>query len=132
MISLHSVLRGSSGTLVLPMEDMVHLIQRTLLHADADMFPNIRLLIEVGCMLPVSSTEAERSFSVLRRSIYIIEWEEIALMSIVLKVPTGMAGNGSECASISGCRHSCGVYYHEKLPMQVNYSYIFSSGPKKP
>ena len=34
--------------------------------------------------------------------------------------------------SNSNCRHSCGVHYHEKLPMQVNSSYSFSSGPKKP
>ena len=41
-----------------------------------------------------------------------------------------------ECAPMvdinSDCRHSCGVYYHEKLPMQVNSLYSFSSGPKKP
>ena len=30
-------------------------------------FPNIRVLIEIGCIFPVSSAEAERSFSVLRR-----------------------------------------------------------------
>ena len=68
MVSLQSVLRCSSGTRLLPMEDMVHLIQRTLLHADADMFPNIRLLRSINCMFPVSSSEAERSFSVLRRT----------------------------------------------------------------
>ena len=34
--------------------------------------------------------------------------------------------------SNSDCRHSCGVYYHEKLPMQVNSSCSFSSGPKIP
>ena len=66
MVSLQSVLRCSSGTRLLPMEDMVHLIQRTLLHADADMFPNIRLLRSINCMFPVSSSEAERSFPVLR------------------------------------------------------------------
>ena len=36
-------------------------------HADADIFPNIRVLIEIGCIFPVSSSEAERSFSSLRR-----------------------------------------------------------------
>ena len=36
-------------------------------HAHADKFSNIRVLIEIGCIFPVSSSEAERSFSVLRR-----------------------------------------------------------------
>ena len=31
------------------------------------MYPNIRVLHVIGCTLPVSSTEAERSFSDLRR-----------------------------------------------------------------
>ena len=35
----------------------------SLPHADADI---IRVLIEIGCIFPVSSSEAERSFSVLR------------------------------------------------------------------
>ena len=29
--------------------------------------PNIRVLLEIGCVFPVTSSEAERSFSVLRR-----------------------------------------------------------------
>ena len=35
--------------------------------ADVDIFPNIRILLEIVCMFPVTSSEAERSFSVLRR-----------------------------------------------------------------
>jgi len=31
------------------------------------MYPNIRVLLIIGCTLPVSSAEAERSFSGLRR-----------------------------------------------------------------
>ena len=36
-------------------------------YADEDMYPNIRVLLTIGCTLPVSSAEAERSFSGLRR-----------------------------------------------------------------
>ena len=36
-------------------------------YADEDMYPNIRVLLIIGCTLPVSSAEAERSFSDLRR-----------------------------------------------------------------
>ena len=39
----------------------------TLPLADADVFPNIRELILVGCTSPIGSCEAERSFSALRR-----------------------------------------------------------------
>ena len=53
--------RESNGT---PLPD--NLIS-SLPHADTDIFPNIRVLIEIGCIFPVSSAEAERSFSVLRR-----------------------------------------------------------------
>ena len=38
-----------------------------LAKADEDLFPNIRQLLLVGCVSPVGSCEAERSFSVLRR-----------------------------------------------------------------
>ena len=34
---------------------------------DRDFFPNINLLLVVGCTLPISSAEAERSFSLMRR-----------------------------------------------------------------
>ncbi|CAG2252153.1 unnamed protein product [Mytilus edulis] len=36
--------------------------------ADEDIFPNIRKLLIIGCTLPVTSCEAERSFSTLRRT----------------------------------------------------------------
>ena len=36
-------------------------------YADEDMYPNIQILLIIGCTLPVSSAEAERSFSGLRR-----------------------------------------------------------------
>ena len=36
-------------------------------HADVDAFPNIRMLLFLGCTMPIGSTEAERSFSLLRR-----------------------------------------------------------------
>ena len=36
-------------------------------YADEDMYPNIRVLLIIGCTLPISSAEAERSFSGLRR-----------------------------------------------------------------
>ena len=36
-------------------------------YADEDMYPNLRDLLIIGCTLPVSSAEAERSYSGLRR-----------------------------------------------------------------
>jgi hypothetical protein len=36
--------------------------------ADVDVFPNIRTLMKIGCTLPVTSCETERSFSCLRRT----------------------------------------------------------------
>ena len=37
-------------------------------YADEDMYPNIRVLLIIGCAPPVSSAEAECSFSGLRRN----------------------------------------------------------------
>jgi hypothetical protein len=34
---------------------------------DADSFPNIWQLLQIGCTLPITSAEAERTFSLLRR-----------------------------------------------------------------
>ena len=34
---------------------------------DEDMFPNMKTLIHEGCVLPITSCEAERSFSGLRK-----------------------------------------------------------------
>ncbi|KAL5516510.1 hypothetical protein EMCRGX_G001862 [Ephydatia muelleri] len=46
-------------------------IPKTILEAlgaiDRDSFPNIHFLLVVGCTLPISSAEAERSFSLMRR-----------------------------------------------------------------
>ncbi|XP_071958098.1 52 kDa repressor of the inhibitor of the protein kinase-like [Antedon mediterranea] len=36
--------------------------------ADPDVFPNVRALLLIACVLPVTSAEAERSFSTLRRT----------------------------------------------------------------
>ncbi|XP_021375337.1 52 kDa repressor of the inhibitor of the protein kinase-like [Mizuhopecten yessoensis] len=36
-------------------------------NADEDVFPNLNTLLRIGCILPVGSCEAERSFSCLRR-----------------------------------------------------------------
>ena len=38
-----------------------------LKYADGDVFPNIRILFTIGSVFPVTSSEAERTFSVLRR-----------------------------------------------------------------
>ena len=38
-----------------------------LKYADSDVYPNIRALLLIGATLPISSAEAERSFSTLRR-----------------------------------------------------------------
>ena len=43
--------------------DLAHCIHA----ADEDVFPNIRVLLIIACTIPVSSCEAERSFSALRR-----------------------------------------------------------------
>ena len=43
--------------------DLAHCIDA----ADEDVFPNIRVLLIIACTIPVSSCEAERSFSALRR-----------------------------------------------------------------
>lgn len=45
-------------------ENLVECLQEV----DVDEFPNIRKLLIVGCTLPISSCEAERSFSTLRRT----------------------------------------------------------------
>ena len=53
------------GVLVkLPFTKLTHAKGRD---ADDDFFPNIRRLIIMGCTSPVTSCEAERSFSALRR-----------------------------------------------------------------
>ena len=40
---------------------------QTLAACDTDSFPNIHCLLLIGCTLPITSSEAERSFSLLRR-----------------------------------------------------------------
>ena len=40
---------------------------QTLGVCDSDTFPNIHALLIIGCTLPISSAEAGRSFSLLRR-----------------------------------------------------------------
>ena len=52
----------ASGEVTLP-DNLINCLP----YADKDAFPNIRVLIEIGCIFPVASAEAERSFSVLRR-----------------------------------------------------------------
>ena len=42
-------------------------IANCLKEADRDVYPNISTLLTIGCTLPVSSCEAERSFSGFRR-----------------------------------------------------------------
>ena len=39
---------------------------KSLVAADPDSFPNIIILLELGCTRPPTSVEAERSFSVVR------------------------------------------------------------------
>ena len=41
-------------------------IANCLKEADRDVYPNIFMLLTIGCTLPVSNCEAERSFSGLR------------------------------------------------------------------
>ncbi|XP_021358427.1 52 kDa repressor of the inhibitor of the protein kinase-like [Mizuhopecten yessoensis] len=52
----------------MPMESALSLnLVDCLDNADEDVFPNLNTLLRIGCILPVGSCEAERSFSCLRR-----------------------------------------------------------------
>ena len=42
-------------------------LRTSLLHCDGDAFPNTRQLPLLGCTIPITSAEAERSFSLFRR-----------------------------------------------------------------
>ena len=42
-------------------------LKSSIAHADEDVFPNIRVLLILGCIMPITSAEAERSFSLFRR-----------------------------------------------------------------
>ena len=42
-------------------------LHQALASCDCDSFPNIHHLLVIGCILPITSAEAERSFSLLRR-----------------------------------------------------------------
>ena len=42
-------------------------LSTSFVSCDADVYPNILVLLKIGCTLPVSSCEAERSFSGYRR-----------------------------------------------------------------
>ena len=46
--------------------DLPDTLMKSLVSADPDSFPNIRILLVLGCTLLATSAEAERSFSVLR------------------------------------------------------------------
>jgi len=46
--------------------DLPNTLMKSLVSADPDSFPNIRILLVLGCTLLATSAEAERSFSVLR------------------------------------------------------------------
>ena len=45
-----------------------HNLCDSLKKCDEDQFPNLFVLLKLGCTLPVTSCEAERSFSALRRT----------------------------------------------------------------
>jgi len=45
--------------------DLPDIFMKSLVSADPDIFQNIRILPVLPCTLPATSTEAERSFSVL-------------------------------------------------------------------
>ena len=46
--------------------DLPDTLMKSLVSADPDSFPNYKILPVLACTLPVTSAEAERSFSVLR------------------------------------------------------------------
>jgi len=47
--------------------DVPETMKAALPHADVDAFPNIRMLLFLGMTFPITSAEAERSFSLFRR-----------------------------------------------------------------
>lgn len=48
-------------------EEVPSTMKEALPHADEDAFPNVRTLLLLGCTMPITSAEAERSFSLFRR-----------------------------------------------------------------
>jgi len=51
----------------LPVVPKISVTQLLASHADATFYPHVRELLQVLCVLPVGSVEAERSFSCVRR-----------------------------------------------------------------
>ena len=47
-------------------EDVPSTLLQSLICCDQDTFPNLNRLFSIGCIIPVASCEAERSFSVFR------------------------------------------------------------------
>ena len=47
--------------------DIPNNLLQSLAVCDKDSFPNIHILLEIACNLPITSAEAERSFSLMRR-----------------------------------------------------------------
>jgi len=55
--------------------DLPDTLMKYLVSADPDSFPNIRILLVLGCTLLAASTKEERSFSVLRlNKSYLRSW----------------------------------------------------------
>ena len=48
-------------------EDVPSTLIQSLVNCDKDTFPNLNRLFSIGCIIPVTSCEAERSFSAFRR-----------------------------------------------------------------
>ncbi|KAL5514919.1 hypothetical protein EMCRGX_G000003 [Ephydatia muelleri] len=69
--SLPSELRRWEGLWMLLNKDKEQTIPNNLVQAlsacDIDSFPNVHRLLLIGCTLPISSAEAERSFSLMKR-----------------------------------------------------------------
>ena len=47
--------------------DIPNKLLKSLAVCDKDSFPNIHILLVIACTLPITSAEAERSFSLMRR-----------------------------------------------------------------
>jgi len=63
--------------------DLPDTLMKSLVSADTDSFPNIRILLVLGCTLP-ATVEAERCFSTLRRiKSHLSSWTRFSALTLM-------------------------------------------------